>query len=231
LRGATVTVNGDWPDEPDHVLAFRNPTLTPEELVRGRQAADKAIARPARLLFVGRLDEAKGANRAVEVLRILRERGREVVLDVIGDGREMAAMRHAADEADLDDHLTFHGWLPRPALEPLYAAAHFLLLPSDSEGFPKVLSEAVAFGVVPVAGAVSNIPQALAEMGTGRAVPPTDVEGFADAVEHYLDDPDAWSAASRHGVDAAEMFAYDGYLRDVTTMARDIWGLELQPPS
>ena len=180
---------------------------------------------------MGRLDEAKGANRSVEILRILRERGRPVVLDVIGDGREMAAMRRAVADAGTEDSTTFHGWLPRPALEPLYAAAHFLLLPSDSEGFPKVLSEAMAFGVVPIAGAVSSIPQALEEMGTGRAVPPTDVEAFADAVEHYLDDPEAWAAASRHGVDGAEMFAYDGYLRDVTTMARDIWALDLQPRS
>ena len=54
--GARVTVNGEWPDEPDHVLAFRNPTLTPEELVRGRagrgqgahRARPPALRRPPR---------------------------------------------------------------------------------------------------------------------------------------------------------------------------------------
>jgi len=229
LRGATVTVNGEWPDEPAHVLAFHNPTLTPEELIRGRAAADKSLSEPARLLFVGRLDRAKGANRSVEIVATLRRRGRSVRLDVVGDGREMGAMREAVARHGLEDAVAFHGWLPRPALEPLYTAAHLLLLPSDSEGFPKVLSEAMAFGVVPLAGAVSSIPQALAELQTGRAVAPGDIEGFADAVEFYLEDPDSWRAASAHGVEGAEVFAYDGYLRDVTAMAATTWGLDLSP--
>lgn len=229
VRGTAVTVNGTWAGEPPHVHAFRNPTLTPEELAFGRAAAEKALTEPARLLFVGRLDRAKGANRSIEVLARLRQRGRAVHLDVVGDGREMAAMREAAARHGIEDAVTFHGWLPRPALEPIYAGGHLLLLPSDSEGFPKVLSEAMAFGVVPLAAAVSSIPQALAELQTGRAIPPTDVAGFADAVEGYLDDPDAWAEASRNGVEGADVFAYEGYLRDVTAMARDTWDLDLRP--
>jgi alpha-1,3-rhamnosyl/mannosyltransferase len=85
----------------------------------------------------------------------------------------------------------------------------------------------MAFGVVPLAGAVSSIPQALAELGTGQTVPPGDVEGFADAVERYLDDPDEWARASRNGIEGADVFAYDGFLRDVSTMAETAWGLEL----
>lgn len=230
LRGARVTVNGEWPDNPPHVLAFQNPTLTPDELVRGREAAaDKALSDPARLLFVGRLDRAKGANRCIEITRELLARGRSVHLDVVGDGRERGTMHEAVARHGLEGAVSFHGWLSRSALEPFYATAHLVLLPSDSEGFPKVLSEAMAFGVVPLAGAVSSIPQALAELGTGRAVAPSDITGFADAVEHYLDDPAAWADASRHGVDGAERFAYDGYLRDVAAMAHSTWGLDLPP--
>jgi phosphatidylinositol alpha-1,6-mannosyltransferase len=229
LPGARVTVNGDWPDEPEHVVAFRNPTLTPDELVRGRAAADKALTSPARILFVGRLDRAKGANRSVEIVAELRARRRDVHLDVVGDGRELGAMRERVAQHGIEDAVTFHGWLPRPAVEPLYARAHLLLLPSDSEGFPKVLSEAMAFGVVPLAGAVSSIPQALAELRTGRAIPPGDVQGFADAVESYLDDPAAWAEASRNGVEGADAFAYEGFLRDVSAMAGATWGLELRP--
>ena len=53
--------------------------------------------------------------------------------------------------------------------------------------------------------------------------------GFADAVEHYLDDPAAWAVASRNGVEGADVFAYDDYLRDVTAMAESAWGLDLRP--
>jgi len=229
LRGAAVTVNGEWPDEAPHVHSFRNPTLTPEELARGREVGGKALGRPARLLFVGRLDRAKGANRSVEVVAALHAHGHDVVLDVLGDGPELAAMQDAAQAAGIEDRVRFHGWLPRPALEPYYAAAHLLLLPSDSEGFPKVLSEAMAFGVVPIAGAVSSIPQALAELGTGRAVPPGDVAAFAAAAADYLTDPDAWAEASRRGIEGADVFAYEGYLDDVRRLAASVWDLDLAP--
>jgi len=60
-------------------------------------------------------------------------------------------------------------------------------------------------------------------------VPPADIEGFADAAEYYLDDPAAWAAASTHGVEGADVFAYDGFLQDVTAMAASTWGLDLSP--
>ena len=53
----------------------------------------------------------------------------------------------------------FHGQLPRERINEFYAAAHCLLLPSESEGFPKVVAEAASFGVIPIVSAVSAIPQ------------------------------------------------------------------------
>jgi len=229
VRTGPVTVNGEWVDDPSHVHAFRNPTLTPEELDRGRAASAKRIEEPVRLVFAGRLDRAKGANRCVEIAALLHQRGRRVHLDVAGDGPQAGAMAADAAAAGIEGAVTFHGWLSRGDLESLYAAAHLLLLPTDSEGFPKVISEAMAFGVVPLAGAVSNIPQALADMGTGRALAADDVTAFADAVEAYLDAPHTWASESRRGVAEAEVFAYDGYLREVSALALDAWDLELGP--
>ena len=53
----------------------------------------------------------------------------------------------------------FHGFLGRDQIFDLYAKSHLFLLPSDSEGFPKVVAEAAAFGCVPVVSDVSSIGQ------------------------------------------------------------------------
>jgi glycosyltransferase involved in cell wall biosynthesis len=45
----------------------------------------------------------------------------------------------------------------------LLKLSHFLLLPSDSEGFPKVLAEAACYGVIPVVSSVSSIPHYINE--------------------------------------------------------------------
>ena len=65
---ALVTVNGEWPSDPSHVRPFLNPCLTVREVQDGAEAAArKELREPVRLLFVGRLEERKGAGRVLEI--------------------------------------------------------------------------------------------------------------------------------------------------------------------
>jgi glycosyltransferase involved in cell wall biosynthesis len=216
-RELRVTVNGRWPDQPPHVRTFRNPSFDAADLkASAAAAASKRLAPPWRLLFVGRVEEPKGADRAVEVLARVRAQGLDAELDVVGDGPLRAGLPALAARLGVGNAVRVHGELPRPAVAPLYAAAHWLLLPSrSSEGWPKVLSEAMAWGAVPLAGAVSGIPQMLGELGTGRALPPRDVGGFAAAIVSSIADPERLAAESRRAVEAAGEFTYDRYLTDV----------------
>lgn len=55
-----VTVYGQWPNQPRHVIPFFSTALTEEQLDRARLAAkQKTIEAPLRLMFVGRLSSAK----------------------------------------------------------------------------------------------------------------------------------------------------------------------------
>ena len=113
-----------------------------------------------------------------------------------------------------------------------YAQAHFLLFPcSASEGWPKVLSEAMAYGVVPLAGAVSSIPQILAETGAGVALPPLDINAFVNEVLVYVAHPDRWKAASRAGIAAAPKFTYKHYLNELRRVFHEAWRIDLPDKS
>lgn len=240
--GLAVTVNGRWPDDPAHVFPFRNPSFTAEELAAARDpggeprrlpAASEPPGGPLELLFVGRLDEPKGAGRAIEVLARLRRQdagpaGARLV--VAGEGPERARFERLASDLGCAPWVSFTGELARPALAPLYRRAHFLLLPTrSSEGWPKVLSEAMAYGAVPLAGAVSSIPQLLAEVGCGRALPPLDVGAFAGALAHYLEQPALFAAESRRAREAAADFTYDRHLAAVQELFETRWKLQLAP--
>jgi glycosyltransferase involved in cell wall biosynthesis len=118
-----------------------------------------------------------------------------------------------------EDLVTFHGWLPRPALAPIYGRSHMLLFPtSSSEGWPKVLSEAMAYGVVPIAGNVSCIPQFLEKFDTGRYFDPDDIESFAEAIAWYASHVNEWKRQSNNGMKAASAFSYSNYVRAVTSL-------------
>jgi glycosyltransferase involved in cell wall biosynthesis len=219
LHRGLVTINGEWPDQPPHVHSFVNPCLSEEELQEGRRLAEnKVMQRPVRLLFVGNLSTAKGVHHALKALRLALDRNAEICMEFIGDGPERPAFEQMARELNLCEVVQFHGWVPRSELSGYYGRAHLLLLPSRTEGWPKVLSEAMAFGVVPLASAVGSIPQYLAGAQTGRAIPAEAVERYADAILDYSTHPDLWKKESLHGLTAAERFSYRSFLEAVRSL-------------
>ena len=227
LHEGVVTVNGKWPDQPDHVYSFYNPCLTREELEMGRKMADeKRLEPPYELLFVGRVEEAKGVGRALNVAKMLKKEGIDFRLHIVGGGPELPSFKALAREYGLDGDVKFYGWLPKPKLSDFYSRAHFMVFPSSSsEGWPKVLSEAMAYGVVPVAGAVSSIPQILATKGAGFSVSPTDVHGFLKVLLRCIRSKEEWYKAKEFGVSNAGLFTYDYYLEKVKEMFREAGGI------
>jgi glycosyltransferase involved in cell wall biosynthesis len=214
---AVVTVNGRWPGEAPHVLPFLNPCLTDEELHEGALiGATKRLGVPVRLLFVGRMEESKGCGRAVDVVERLRAQGIETRLDLVGDGEGRPALASRIASAGLSASVRILGWVPRPSLNELYRDAHILLFPSSSsEGWPKVLSEGMAYGVVPVASTVSSIPQYLEQFRAGRAIDPMDLDGFVAAIAGYVGEPRRWQEESARAMKAAASFSYESYLSAV----------------
>lgn len=220
LHGAKVTINGPSVGEPDHVVSFVNPCLTDEELASRRSAAvTKQLTEPVRLVFAGELNANKNPRVAVDTVSELRARGITAHLDVAGDGELVGLLHEHVRECDLERHVVFHGAVPRSRLDEIYDACHFILLPSLAEGWPKVLSEAMAAGAIPIATAVGSIGDMLEQLGVGqaRALPPH-ASDFADAIMEYVHDPVRWRAESDRALRAAPRFSYSAFLDAVRTL-------------
>lgn len=213
---ARVSITGAAGALPLHVRAIPNPCLTTEEIESGRAAArDKRLSTPLRLLFVGHLGAAKNPRIAIAAVAELRARGIEAQLDLAGEGAELATLRAEATAQHLPVYL--HGSLPRTALDELYARAHFVVLPSRTEGWPKVLAEGMAAGAVPIATAVGSIAPTLASHGVGRALSaPARAAEIADAIAAYT--PARWAEESARGVAVARAYGYDAYLDHVRAL-------------
>ena len=212
-----VTVNGEWPRQKSHVFPFYNPSLTREELLEAKALSEKKqLTDPIQILFVGRLDEEKGVERSLRIVQKLRLNGQHVTLELVGDGARKKEFENLVNSQNMESFVKFHGWLPRTSLPSLYSRSHILLLPtSSSEGWPKVLSEAMAYGAVPLSSDVSSIPQYLNRFGTGRSISPGDLNGYVDAIAWYIDHPSDWKRESENGVQASKYFGYDHYLESV----------------
>src|SRR5690606_13557835 len=158
-QGRKVTLNGQWDDMPGQGLAFENPCLTAAELEQGTVCVANKRLEPEALefCFAGRLEAAKGIDLLLEAFEKLSGSEKQKIrhIHIVGEGARRAAYESRAQQSGLP--FVFHGLLSRPALHELYQRAHFFILPSASEGFPKVVSEAMNYGCIPVVSDVSSL--------------------------------------------------------------------------
>lgn len=220
LAGGVVTVNGDRGPAPRWLMSMYNPSLDGETLGRGRVAArEKRLGKPLRLVFVGRVDAEKGAPRAIAIVERCTDLGLDVELDMIGDGPARAELERHARARDL--RCRFWGWLPPDQVLERFRDVHVSLLPSRTEGWPKVLSEAMAFGVVPVASRVGAIPSYLERWRLGAAIEVEAIDDYVAALTTYVHQPERWAEESRRAVELAELFGFDHYLAEVDAIVRE----------
>lgn len=229
LTRSIVTINGSWTGQKPHILSFQNPCLTEKEVDLAQVSSlGKVIQEPVRLVFVGALNERKGVNSLLSIASSLQRRAIPFVLDILGDGADRTKYENQVAKQGLSGKVVFHGWVPKPGLAGYYQQAHINLLPSQSEGWPKVLSEGMAYGVVPLASAVASIPQVLTETGAGLTISPHDnIEAYVDAVKHLLDNPHTWHELSVNSRNAAVLFTYENYLRSVRELFARSWEIKL----
>jgi glycosyltransferase involved in cell wall biosynthesis len=222
-----VTVNGRFPSDPGHVHGFVNPCLTAAEIAQGAAAAQRrTFDGTLHLMFVGRVERAKGIHFVLDLCDLLNARSVRFTLEVVGEGPALAEARVRAAGAPWGEGARFHGWLTRAAVDDIYRRANVLLLPSATEGWPKVLSEAMAFGVVPIASRVSSIPQIMEETGAGLSLP-LDLDEWLAVFAGLAADPARLARLGSAGVATAERFTYEAYLRDLDVIFRSEWGVGL----
>lgn len=221
-----VTVYSGGPEAGGQVVPFFNSALTAEQMSRARRAAAAPPPEgPRRLLFVGRLSSAKGADIAVECCRRLAADGLDVILDVVGEGPERARIEQLAARLELRDRVRLHGGRPFEDVLSFYERADVLLLPSATEGWPKVLAEAMAFGVPCVATESGLNPWILGE-GRGLTAPARDCAAFTAAASQILRESPEQRRRRRR---ACAEWGQQRSLEDVERGLREImerhWGL------
>lgn len=127
------------------------------------------VARPLRVVFVGRLVPYKGADMLIEAAAPLIRAG-VLDLEIIGDGPEMLRLRSQIDTADLTGRIRLVGWVDHRELHARLAAADVFAFPSIREFGGGVVVEAMAAGLVPVVVAYGG-PAEIVTRETGYLVP------------------------------------------------------------
>jgi glycosyltransferase involved in cell wall biosynthesis len=178
-----------------------------------------------RLVLVGRVSPRKGTDVAVAALALLRERGLDATLDLVGGifpGYEWFEddVRKQITAAGLDDAVHWLGVLPD--VWPALAAADVALVPSRVEPFGNAAVEAMLAGRPVVAGDTQGLREIVRPGENGELAEPGNAQALADAVARTVAD---WPI-TRTRAEAARMEAEERY--SPATYRRRIVA-ELQP--
>jgi glycosyltransferase involved in cell wall biosynthesis len=145
---------------------------------------------PGRVLFLGRLEAAKGVHELLEAgARIVREAtGPSPLRLVFGGEGDAQGVRRRAAELGIADRIELPGWLGPEARDAELRKAAVFCLPSHAEGLPMSMLEAMAARKAVVATNVGGIPETLRDGDNGLLVPPRDEQALARALARLLGD-------------------------------------------
>jgi len=158
-----------------------------------------------RVLFVGRLVPNKGVRHLCEAVSLLHKQYYNMCLEVIGDGPERSALEQYVADNNLQDVITFAGWVQPEILPMHYAATDVFVGPSieDEHGAREALglvfAEASAAGLPVVATDVGGIKDIVQDKVTGIIVHQKDIQAIADAIIYLYDHPQEARAMGERG--------------------------------
>ena len=164
-------------------------------------ATPRAATPPLRVISTRNFAPVYSVHTAVEALVLLRMRGLDVQLELVGAGPLREALQAQVQAAGLGPHVRFHGHVSHPQLAALLGAAHVFVSTALSDGNNVSLNEAMACGCFPLATDIAANAQWLNRGRNGVLFAPGDAQGLADGIAAAAGDAawrDAAAAENRH---------------------------------
>jgi len=150
-------------------------------------------------VFIGVLEAYKGVDVLLRAWEAVVQRIPDATLVVIGGGREEARLRASITGSVFEDSVHFQSPVPRHQLPAHIDNAWCLVLPSRSEGLPRVVLEAMARARAVVATRVGGLAELVADGRNGWSVDPDDPVALAKRLVQVLSDRDAAVAMGNEG--------------------------------
>lgn len=192
------------------IIKYYASSITRDDLAKGFQ---RKTAQNLHLLMVGNLKNYKCIDAAIRSLHNIVKKGHGVYLDVVGEGPELPGLQKLTQELQLEDRVFFAGFVPSgEQLASYYSKADILLIPSTTEGTPKVVPEAFSYGLPIIASTVGGLPDMIQENYNGLFIRPGNSSDLTNAVLKILKNPGLLQKLSMGALETAPGYTIEHQL-------------------
>ncbi len=154
-KNMKVLVYGEWPNQTKSVVPFISATYTDNEKITFNR---RNFLGKLKFVFIGAMVVGKRPMFTVKIIEALKERGMNVELHMFGDGNLIDAVKEYSQNKNLHKNVIIYGNRSKEVIKACLLDAHFTILPSKSEGWPKAIAEGMFFGALPISTTISCLP-------------------------------------------------------------------------
>ena len=154
-RNMQVLVYGEWEGSSQNIKPFFTATYSENEKMA---LTPKVLQGVLDFVFVGTLVKGKQPLFAIQLIERLHQKGYLVRLRMYGEGVQRKILEDYIAAHQLESIIILEGNQSKAIVQKAYQDSHFVVLPSESEGWPKVIAEGMFWGCVPIATSVSCVP-------------------------------------------------------------------------
>jgi glycosyltransferase involved in cell wall biosynthesis len=197
-------------------------SLTSEEIAHLSQNLPVLNTDNPRIIIVCRMDDGKGVDLLIKAIKLVKTEYPTIHLDLVGEGSSLNKFKNLVSELNLNGNVTFHGKLNHDQVLVALQNAHIFCFPTASEGFPKVVLEALASGLPVISTPVSAI-IALLNSGGGILVENTDPETIANAIVSILARPGSYTDMQKKAIETAKNFSLENWRDTIKQHLQQEW--------
>ncbi|MFG0262384.1 MAG: glycosyltransferase family 4 protein [Novipirellula sp. JB048] len=223
-----VTVYGDWPNQPAHVIPFFTSVMTVKHIERARAIALHKHPQPCfSILFVGRLSKNKNVDVLIDAIANLVRNDVTVRCDIVGDGAQRQQLEEQVSRLGLENCVHFAGAVDFDQVFEFYNRSQVLVLASDTEGWPKSIAEAMACGLVCVGSNRGLVPWMLGE-GRGFVIPARDVGSLENTLLKIAKSPDQLEQISQRAAEFSQRYSLETLRDALRTLLSEHWHVNME---
>lgn len=209
-RNMQVLVYGEWPNETKNIQPFISATYYENEKVAFRA---KDYSQTLSFVFAGALVVGKRPLLTIQIVEALYHKNIPVVLHMFGDGPLMSELEAYVKTHHLEAIVFLYGNQDKSVVKTALIDAHFNILPSRSEGWPKAVAEGMFFGCIPIATSVSCVGWMIGDGTRGILIEPElDIAVTQIVAALDIDDLDAMAKAA---LEWSQQYTFDRLETDI----------------
>ena len=210
-KNMQVLVYGKWKSQTKNIKPFFTASYYNNDK---EPIIDRNFKQPLKAMYVGTMGANKRPFETVQLIKFLRSSGLDITLEMYGDGPVVEDIKWYRKENGILDQIVIRGNQPGHVVKEAYKNADLLILLSKSEGWPKVVAEAMFWGAVPIVSSVSCVPWMIGNDKRGILIHDPEHIG-AEYLGKQLTNKEALLEMSKEAAEWSRQYTMDTFAQEI----------------